>query len=166
MNKILDSFQLFFGTLDWKLLTAAIVMIIIIIISIYILVMTALSIQRRRIAIKVSLPNLETSTNNKKRAPQFENNKNLEIELVNPENDIINKHSENLKDSYFIQALTMESKQYFPTKEDIIDMPEAEEYEYNKEENRRKQEHLREIAKADTNDTGAITIENLMNIKE
>lgn len=174
MSEFIKVFKEFFSTLDWKLMTAAIVMIIIVLIVSYILFVALLSVYRRKKAVNVSLPELQTLGEDfSKNKPQFKpTDEGYEVELIDSDNDyLINKTK---RDNYdkFLETLILETRQFIPLSVENPDLPEIGEFNFEEfkqekiEEVIKKKEesiqHLREVAIADKTDDEITIIDELL----
>lgn len=161
MKELLKTYGDFFRSLDWKLVLAASIMTLLVIIGISLIYMVFRAIKFRREALKVTLPDIYSIDNESNRIkPQFKENEDLSIELVDSEQDkkSINKEVKP-NNGFFDKTLTMETREYIADETIIADMPEIEEFDLEEFKKQRfesaarkseeQAEKLRQIAKSD-----------------
>lgn len=160
MNLIQDTFKNFFGLVEGKFVIASIAMIIIFLIICYLLFLVITSFQNRRDAVGVRLPEIDARGVAVTNESSFQDNSDLSIELIDAAEDEASDTSATTDDKQFLTALTMAAGQYISDENhnsEDVKMPEVGEinYEQIKEDkaqakHREHQEHLRELAKADS----------------
>lgn len=163
MSNFITTIITFFENLDWKLVTAGFGIVIIFTLIVYLLVIIVTSLQSRRAAIKVSLPDINNYNNTGSDVSEFEEIKDMSIELINSDDDKIDDKidNSNIKDNEdsFFKALSLEAKKYIPKSTFKINMPEIgkinyeaiikEKKEKSKKQTKKDLERLKKIAKAD-----------------
>ena len=160
---ILNTIKNFIEIQDWRLIVAGFGMIIIFVLMVYLLSLIVLSYQRRRDAVQVSLPEIDSSgLVNHDSVDKFKEANPLEVELISSDDDNVINDNLNIDDSLFLTALTVETKKFIPLAQEDMDMPEIGEIDYEgikmkmeaEAEQRRKErlQRLKEIAKSDEQD--------------
>lgn len=130
MNSFLLIMENFFRSLDWNLVIAGFGIIFIFTLMVYLILIIVSSYQNRRKALNVSLPVLDDYGNNVLSEPQFKELKELSLELVSSDDDVINELENKNNDKSFLTALTLETKKYIPVENEEINMPEVKEDNY------------------------------------
>ena len=160
---ILNTIKNFIEIQDWRLIVAGFGMIIIFVLMVYLLSLIVLSYQRRRDAVQVSLPEIDSSgLVNHDSVDKFKEADPLEVELISSDDDNVVNDNLNIDDSLFLTALTVETKEFIPLAQEDMDMPDIGEIDYEgikmkmeaEAEQRRKErlQRLKEIAKSDEQD--------------
>lgn len=160
---ILNTIKNFIEIQDWRLIIAGFGMIIIFVLMVYLLSLIVLSYQRRRDAVQVSLPEIDSSgLVNHDSVDKFKEADPLEVELISSDDDNVVNDNLNIDDSLFLTALTVETKRFIPLAQEDMDMPDIGEIDYEgikmkmeaEAEERRKErlQRLKEIAKSDEQD--------------
>ena len=159
----LNTIKNFIEIQDWRLVVAGFGMIIIFVLMVYLLSLIVLSYQRRRDAVQVSLPEIDSSgIVNHDSVDKFKEADTLEVELISSDDDNVINDNLNIDDSLFLTALTVETKKFIPLAQEDMDMPEIGEIDYEgikmkmeaEAEQWRKErlQRLKEIAKSDEQD--------------
>lgn len=160
---ILNTIKNFIEIQDWRLIVAGFGMIIIFVLMVYLLSLIVLSYQRRRDAVQVSLPEIDSSgLVNHDSVEKFKEADPLEVELISSDDDNVVNDNLNIDDSLFLTALTVETKRFIPLAQEDMNMPDIGEIDYEgikmkmeaEAEERRKErlQRLKEIAKSDEQD--------------
>lgn len=161
---IMDTLTDFTEMINVKFVIATVIMLIIFLVICYLLLLIVQSIQKRSEAINVKFPSIDDygEGHNKK---QFNEGKEITVELVNSEDDVVKEKVE-LDEDLFLSALSSEIRKPLIDDELQISMPEVGEIDYDKikkerkkelevarlEQERASQERLRELALADNED--------------
>ena len=136
---------------DWKLVVAGLGMLVIFLLMVYLLSLIVISFQRRKAAVSVSLPDINTYNKKDDNLKQFEELKVLEVELIAPDEYVIEAEPKD-NEELFVTALSIETKKYIPKSDEKIEMPEVGEIDYQAikmEKTQNAINRLKEIAKAD-----------------
>lgn len=152
--RLLDILNDFFYVMDWKLVVAGLIMIVIFSLIVYLIVLTALSFQRRRAEVGVSLPDINKYTGSENNSTQFERLTELEVELIE-DDEIDDSDIPTANEDSFFAALSLETRKYIPKPNLDLDMPEVEVIDYEairREKAQGELERIRKIAKADEQD--------------
>lgn len=160
---ILNTIKNFIEIQDWRLIIAGFGMIIIFVLMVYLLSLIVLSYQRRRDAVQVSLPEIDSSgLVNHDSVDKFKEADTLEVELISSDDDNVVNDNLNIDDSLFLTALTVETKRFIPLAQEDMDMPDIGEIDYEgikmkmeaeaEERRRERLQRLKEIAKSDEQD--------------
>lgn len=155
---IINTLKSFFTIQDWRFIIAGLIMIAIFLLIVYLLSVIVISFQKRKAAVNVSLPDIDSYNKKDKIVKQFEESEDLEVELIDANDDVIKEEAKN-NENLFMTALSIETGQYIPKADDKIDMPEIGDIDYEtikiqktekaKEKTKKKLERLKKIAKAD-----------------
>lgn len=150
MNDLLSNVKSFFEMLEWKFLIAGAVMIIIFTLMVYLISLIVLSVQRRRNAIKTSLPDIKDVGGEGAKSAAFKELEDLEIELIDNEEDVIALTDDNNNEELFLTALAIETGQYVSLASEPSEMPEVGELDIEaiKEQKRLESEERRKMALA------------------
>lgn len=136
---------------DWKLVVAGLGMLVIFLLIVYLLSLIIISFQRRKAAVSVSLPDINTYDKKDDNLKQFEELKVFEVELITPDEYVIEAEPKD-NEELFLTALSIETKKYIPKSDEKIEMPEVGEIDYEAikmEKTKDAINRLKEIAKAD-----------------
>lgn len=136
---------------DWKLVVAGLGMLVIFLLMVYLLSLIVISFQRRKAAVSVSLPDINTYNKKDDNLKQFEELKVFEVELIAPDEYVIEAEPKD-NEELFVTALSIETKKYIPKSDEKIEMPEVGEIDYQAikmEKTQNAINRLKEIAKAD-----------------
>ena len=155
MNSLIEGIQSFFSMIEAKFTIATIIMVVIFVTISLLITLTVISFRKRREALSVELPNINDQGEVDSSKSKFEKDKNITIELVDPNEDIAEDVPEN-NDETFFAALTMETRTLIQPEKIELDMPEVG--EIDSEENEKMLiarenaaiDHLKKIAKADS----------------
>ena len=148
---IINTLKNFFVMQDWKLVVAGLGMLVIFLLMVYLLSLIVISFQRRKAAVSVSLPDINTYNKKDDNLKQFEELKVFEVELIAPDEYVIEAEPKD-NEELFVTALSIETKKYIPKSDEKIEMPEVGEIDYQAIKMERTQNainRLKEIAKAD-----------------
>lgn len=152
---IINTFKKFFVIQDWKLVVAGLGMLVIFLLIVYLLSLIIISFQRRKAAVNISLPDINTYDKKDDNLKQFEEPKVFEVELITPDDDVIGEEPKD-NEELFLTALSIEAKKYIPKSDEKIEMPEVGEIDYQaikmektKERTQSALDRLKRIAKAD-----------------
>ena len=148
---IINTLKNFFVMQDWKLVVAGLGMLVIFLLMVYLLSLIVISFQRRKAAVSVSLPDINTYNKKDDNLKQFEELKVFEVELIAPDEYVIEAEPKD-NEELFVTALSIETKKYIPKTDEKIEMPEVGEIDYQAIKMERTQNainRLKEIAKAD-----------------
>lgn len=152
---IINTLKNFFVIQDWKLVVAGLGMLVIFLLMVYLLFLIVISFQKRKAAVSVSLPDINTYGKKDDNLKQFKELKVFEVELITPDDDVIEEEPKD-NEELFLTALSIETRKYIPKSDDKIKMPEVGEMDYQaiKMEKTRKRtqsalDRLKRIAKAD-----------------
>lgn len=159
---LIDTFMSFIEMINVKFVIATVIMIAIFVIICYLLLLVVQSFQKRSEAINVKFPAIDDYGEIEKRN-QFDSNREITVELVNSEDDIVNENVQ-VDDDVFLSTLSTESRQPISIEDEVeLKMPEVGEIDYEKikqekekeiesirmERELANQERLRELAQAD-----------------
>ena len=152
---IINTLKNFFVIQDWKLVVAGLGMLVIFLLIVYLLSLITISFQRRKAAVSVSLPDINTYGKKDDNLKQFEEPKVFEVELITPDDDVIEEEPKD-NEELFLTALSIETRKYIPKSDDKIKMPEVGEMDYQaikmektRERTQSALDRLKRIAKAD-----------------
>lgn len=136
---------------DWKLVVAGLGMLVIFLLMVYLLSLIVISFQRRKAAVSVSLPDINTYNKKDDNLKQFEELKVFEVELIAPDEYVVEAEPKD-NEELFVTALSIETKKYIPKSDEKIEMPEVGEIDYEAikmEKTKDAINRLKKIAKAD-----------------
>lgn len=136
---------------DWKLVVAGLGMLVIFLLMVYLLSLIVISFQRRKAAVSVSLPDINTYNKKDDNLKQFEELKVFEVELIATDEYVVEAEPKD-NEELFVTALSIETKKYIPKSDEKIEMPEVGEIDYQAikmEKTQNAINRLKEIAKAD-----------------
>lgn len=148
---IINTLKNFFVMQDWKLVVAGLGMLVIFLLIVYLLSLIIISFQRRKAAVSVSLPDINTYDKEDDNLKQFEELKVFEVEIITPDEYVIEAEPKD-NEELFLTALSIETKKYIPKSDEKIEMPEVGEIDYQAikmEKTKDAINRLKEIAKAD-----------------
>lgn len=160
---IMDTLTNFTKMINMKFVIATIIMLIIFLVICYLLLLIVQSIQKRSDAINVKFPPID-SYGEIESKDQFDVDREITVELVNSEDDVIDETVEGDED-LFLSTLSTEVKKPILNADEIqVSMPEVGEIDYEKikkekkeelkiaraEQDRANQERLKELALADS----------------
>lgn len=148
---IIDTLKNFFVMQDWKLVVAGLGMLVIFLLMVYLLSLIVISFQRRKAAVSVSLPDINTYNKKDDNLKQFEELKVFEVELIATDEYVVEAEPKD-NEELFVTALSIETKKYIPKSDEKIEMPEVGEIDYQAikmEKTQNAINRLKEIAKAD-----------------
>lgn len=128
MNNFLKPYIEFLETVNWTLIFVSLLMIGLVALVGYVLYTMATSIQYRRNALKVSLPDIEDIGKKAETKKQFKEVDEFELELVSSEDD--NTDGNDIVDEdLLVGALTRETRQYIPSSKDKnLRLPKVDEF--------------------------------------
>ena len=107
----MNNFLEFLTNVNWRLMFVSGLMILISVIVVYTLILMAASVQRRREALKVSLPNINDLGRDFISKPKFKSQENLEVEIIGPMQDVTMGNETHLDEELFTKALARETGQ-------------------------------------------------------
>lgn len=152
---IINTLKNFFVIQDWKLVVAGLGMLVIFLLMVYLLSLIVISFQRRKAAVNVSLPDINTYDKKDDNLKQFEELKVFEVELITPDEYVIEEEPKD-NEELFLTALSIETKKYIPKSDEKIKMPEVGKMDYQaikmektRERTQSALDRLKRIAKAD-----------------
>lgn len=139
---IINTLKNFFVIQDWKLVVVGLGMLVIFLLIVYLLSLIVISFQRRKAAVNISLPDINTYDKKDDNLKQFEELKVFEVELITPDEYVIEEEPKD-NEELFLTALSIETKKYIPKSDEKIKMPEIGKIDYQAISK------LKRIAKAD-----------------
>lgn len=167
---IIQNIKNFFEIMDWKLVIAGFGMLFIFLLIVYLISVIVISFQKRRDQVNVKLPDIDTYDKEESKGPEFKEVKKLEVELINPNDDVVIGENNNKGSyDYFIQALSIETRKLFPSMLSFPSMPKikAIDYEAIKKENieRSQKESFDKMKKLAEEDDREIPEDRLINMQ-
>jgi len=170
MNGI-QNIKNFFEIMDWKLVIAGFGMLFIFLLIVYLISVIVISFQKRRDQVNVKLPDIDTYDKAESKGQKFKEVKKLEVELINQNDDVVIKESNNKGNyDYFIQALSIETRKLFPSTLSFPSMPKikAIDYETIKRENieKNQKENIEKMKKLAEEDNREIPEDHLINMQD
>ena len=106
---IINTLKNFFVIQDWKLVVAGLGMLVIFLLMVYLLFLIVISFQKRKAAVSVSLPDINTYGKKDDNLKQFKEPKVFEVELITPDDDVIEEEPKD-NEELFLTALSIETR--------------------------------------------------------